>query len=1052
MEHAIIDTAELAERLRPAAQAAARSFDQAGRFALFLSATDGSSRATTVKSSAANFADAWDECARALVQQCPAACWLRLDWAECCEPLAMAELGQLLASTKRNYFRQGIALDGDLIHAFLETELNANAVLYGGNDVHHAVVNQANFSRYARHQFGLQQVDFAPDAPVWIFSTGGLFLDSSGSEPLVLRGEGRAAGRRVSQCLTVDDLDSLIEAGSGYLARQVGDDGRFAYGCHPCFDRPINTYNSLRHASSLYAMLEAWEVSPEPDLRAAILRAAACLVQQLVRRVEVEGRAMAFVVEANGEIKLGASGVCLLALVKYAELFGADSHHALLNELGEGILYMQDAETGEFTHVLQFPTCEVKERFRIIYYDGEAAFGLMRLYGLTGDARWLGGVQRAFAHFIRQRHWQAHDHWLGYCVNELTRHRPSEAYFRFGLRNFRSQLDFVLERETTFPTLLELMNSAEELVARIEGLPRFRHLLREVDLPNLYEALHFRAHYLLNGHFWPEMAMFFARPDKIVGSFFIRHHAFRVRIDDVEHYLSGLIGYRRFLLARGASRPADPQRIEWRDRAETGWNVRNLPLATGGAWHDHPPKNWRATGVYIHPGGFVPGRIAAVRLREGEKGVAAADLLADPVKPAAALSSDPAQVPAEIPRLWVENPQQAVMEMARYARARFTGRVVGVTGSSGKTTTVAMMAHALRPFGLVGQTSHNANLPLGVAWNLASMRWGDPHQVIELGIGRMAQSAGLARPDLAIFTNISPAHLIHHHSLRQIALLKSRMFLGMNRGAVAVLNRDMDEWETVHSAAERRGLTIRHYGEHDGSDCRLVSYDHDRGEVIAAIDGQKLQYQLKAAGRHMALNSLAVIAAAAALGHSLDSVLAQIATYRPVGGRGTQHRLKVDGHPILLIDESYNANPGSMKAALDLLGLAASGGRRVAVIGEMAELGDNAKVFHTALAPLIASNRIDRVYVAGELYSEFWDALDPSRRGAFTRTVEELEARVSDELQPEDCVLLKGSHSTGIWQIARRWQSADAAAEIVRENYVRDKGETINRSSDSARS
>ena len=1021
LPRAIIDTATLVERLRPPAQAAARGIGLDNRFALFLSATDGASRAVTVNASGATFEDAWAECARDLAARCPAACWLRLDWAERADPLTMAGLRDVLAGTKRNYFRHGISLDGDLREAFLETELNANAMLYGGNDTHHAVLNEANFSRYARQKFGLGAVDFAPDAPVWVFSTGGLFLDAGAAAPVVLRGEGRNAGRRVVEHLTVADLDGLIEAGSGYLARQVGEGGRFAYGCHPCFDRAINTYNSLRHTSTLYSMLEAWEVSPAPDLHAVILRAADYLVTRLIRRVEAEGRAMAFVVEADGEIKLGASGVCLLALVKYAQLIDADSHRALLGELGEGILFMQDEETGAFNHVLEFPSLEVKQSFRIIYYDGEAAFGLMRLYGLTRDPRWLSAVQRAFKHFIRQRHWQAHDHWLGYCVNELTLHRPSEAYFRFALRNFRSQLDFVLERETTFPTLLELMNSAEELVARLEASPQFRHLLGEIDLPNLYEALHFRAHYLLNGYFWPELAMFFARPDKIVGSFFIRHHAFRVRIDDVEHYLSGLVGYRRFLLARGTQRPADPQLLEWRNRAETGWNARNVPLASGGAWHDLPPKNWRATGVYIHPAGFVPGRIAAVRLRDGEKGVAVSDLLGDPVRPAAALSSDPSQLPAELPRLWVENPQQAVMDMARYARARFTGRVVGVTGSAGKTTTVAMMAHALRPFGLVGQTSHNANLPLGVAWNLASMRWDDPHQVIELGIGRMAQSAGLARPDVAIFTNISPAHLIHHHSLRQIALLKSRVFLGMKRGAVAVLNRDMDEWETVHAAAERRGLAIRHYGEHQDSDYRLLSYDHELGEVFADIAGQRLHYQLGAAGRHMALNSLAVIAAAAALGHSLDPVLTQIASYRPIGGRGTQSRIEVDGHPILLIDESYNANPGSMKAALDLLGLAKSGGRRVAVMGEMAELGANAKEFHTALAPLIATNRIDRVYAAGELYADFWDGLDSSRKGAWTSTVEELEMRLRDDLQPEDCVLLKGSHSTGVWQIARRW-------------------------------
>lgn len=1009
---------ELAERLRAEARTLARPFGNPARYALFLSATNGSARAIVANATGSTFDDAWEQCSSALAQLCPDAHQLRIDWIEQSTPATMQELRQILAGTKRNYFRKGISLDGDFRRAFLETELNANAMLYGGNTIDHAVLNESNFARYARLRHALSTVDFAPAEPVWLFQTGAMFLGAGNERPVMLHGGGRNAGRRMVERLTVEHLDDLITNGAGYLSRQVGADGRFEYGCHPCFDRPIKAYNSLRHASTLYAMLEAYEVAPSPDLHNAIERATLYLVEHLVRRVAPDGRTMAFVVETDGEIKLGAGGVCLLALVKHAELFDGERYRELLDQLGDGILYMQDGESGAFSHVLQYPSLELKQRHRIIYYDGEAAFGLMRLYGFTRNPKWLAAVERAFRHFIRQRHWKAHDHWLGYCVNELTRHRPSEAYFRFGLRNFRSHCDFVLERITTFPTLLELMNSSEELVARIEASPRFRHLLCEVDLPSLYEALHFRAHYLLNGHFWPELAMFFARPDKIAGSFFIRHHAFRVRIDDVEHYLSGLVGYRRFLLARGARHPADPAKLEWRKRNENGWNARNLPLATGGAWHSPPPKRWRATGVYIHPADFLPGRIAAVRLREGEKGVAPADLLIDAVKPAAVLCSDPSRLPAIAPALRVENPQQAVMDMARYARARFKGRVVGVTGSAGKTTTAAMMAHALRPFGLVGQTGHNANLPLGVAWNLASMRWDDPHVVLELGIGRMERSAALARPDLAIFTNILPAHLEHHHSLRQIALRKSRMFLGMRRGACAVLSRDMNEWHVVHSAAAARGLKVCHYGRSADCDYRLIAYDAQAGEVRADAAGRTLHYRIGAAGEHMALNSLAVIAASDALGLALEPVLDQIATYRPIAGRGAQSTVVVDGKPILFIDESYNANPGSMKAALELLGQARPSGRRLAVLGEMAELGCDAVLYHTELAPLIAANGIDRVHTLGDLYSDFWKALPHKFGGPSTDTLQRLAVAVKSDLKAGDCTMIKGSHSTGLWRFA----------------------------------
>ncbi len=1020
----------LLERMRPAAMNAVSETGNPARYVLFLSATAGDRRAQTVTGCGVNFGAAWDDAALQIAPQCPDALWLRVDWVCEAKESTMGQLRQMLADTKRNYFRHGLSLDADFRHAFLETELNANAMLYGGARVDCAVINERNFARYARIRHSIEPPDFSPGRGVWIFSTQALFLATEDDGPLPLHGIGRNTGRRIVERLSVPDLDALITAGGDYLASQVKADGRFIYGWHPCFDREIAAYNSLRHASSLYSMLEAWEVTHSEKLRDAIERALSYLVDKLIRRVRCNGKDMAFLVEADKEIKLGGNGVCLLALVKYSELFEVDRYRLLLDQLGEGILHMQDEESGAFSHVLEFPSLRLKEEFRIIYYDGEAAFGLARLYGLTGNARWLRAIQLAMGHFIRQRHWKAHDHWLGYCVNELTAHRPNEAYFRFGLRNFRPYLDFVLERITTFPTLLELMTSAEQLLARIEKASRYRHLLKEVDKDAFYQALHFRAHYLLNGHFWPELAMFYANPQRIVGSFFIRHHAFRVRIDDVEHYLSGLIAYRRFLIARGGRHPANPELLEWRDRGETSWTARNLPLATGGNWRALPPDGWSADGVFIHMPGFAPSRIAAVRMREVEKGLAPEILTRSAVLPAAVLASNPEKLVLDVPKLWVENPQQAVLDMARYARQRMKGRVLGVTGSAGKTTMVAMMAHVLRAFGEVSQTSHNANLPLGVAWNLASMNWAAAHAVVELSIGRMAQSAELARPDLAIFTNVLPAHLEHHKSVRQIARLKSRIFLGMAPGAVAILNRDMEEWETVHAAAEARGLRVIHYGKSGECDCRLLSYDAVDGSVTAAIAGRPVSYQLGAAGEHMALNSIAALAAVTALGHSADAVLGRLASFEPVSGRGKQFESSVAGKRISVIDEAYNANPGSMKAALQLLGTKTRAIRRIAVLGEMAELGPDARSYHTQLAPLIVANGIDTVHAVGELYDDFWERLPPQCRGCRAASAEDMRQFLPDHLKPGDCVLFKGSHSTGIHRLIDEFtvlESGDSA-------------------------
>lgn len=538
---------QLLERMRPVlAQRVTALPAPWPTYTLFLSFSDGRRRARVVHASGADLQLLWQElsdaCQKLAARRRMQVCWLRADWVTRAQPLNWKLLRGSLRSFKRNYFRYGLALDANFRHAFLEGELNGHAMLYGGNQISHAQLNENNFRLYASQRFPGLATDFADTDPVHVLSTEGLFC-SLDSGPVALHATGLDAGRRVVEC-DAGTVRGMIERGGRYLASQVGEDGRFSYGWHPCFDRPIRAYNTLRHASTLYAMLETWEVTREAGLAQAIERGLDYLCTALIKRMQLPcGTGAAFLLDVGDEIKLGGNAVCLLALVKYSELFGSERYLPLLEELALGIGYMQNPDSGEFVHVLNYPALDVKSAFRIIYYDGEAAFGLMRLYRLTGDERWLGMVERAFDSFIARQHWKAHDHWLSYCVNELTLYRPEERYFRFGLRNVADHLDFVLKRITTFPTLLELMMAARHMLERIEQSAAHRHLLQEIDRKKFDRALHFRAAYLMNGHFWPEYAMYFRNPQRILGSFFIRHQAFRVRIDDVEHYLSGLVAY-----------------------------------------------------------------------------------------------------------------------------------------------------------------------------------------------------------------------------------------------------------------------------------------------------------------------------------------------------------------------------------------------------------------------------------------------------------------------------------------------------------------------------
>ncbi|MDF1873639.1 CapA family protein [Vannielia sp.] len=568
-EHPLSPLSTLIRQARKALPLAVSSAEPDAPLRVFFSICDGAKRATVTHFSGADLDEIWaqfETWRHAQSRPDPKVRWLRIDWVNRTWDLTWQECQDAIRSSKRNYFRYGIALNEDFSQAFLEQELNSNAMLYLGNKLPHGGLNEKNFTLYGKRRFGKAfRLPSAPSDPIRLFSTQAILICPN-TPPIPLHcfsggSEGRDTGRRRIDTLDASTVESMVDQSSRFLAAQVDAKGQFVYGLHPCFDREINAYNTLRHASTVYAMLEAWEVTRNAGLKAAIDRALNHLTDKLIRRYTLpDGACVAYLQDVNNEIKLGGSAVCLLALTTYTELTGDKTHLSLLEQLAAGIQRLQDPNTGQLAHVLNADDLTIKERFRIIYYDGEAAFGLMRLYGLTKDPRWLMTVEKAFDYFIEKEHWRTHDHWLSYCVNELTRYRPEERYFRFGLQNVGDHLDFVIDRITTFPTLLELMMAAHKMILRLDRSEEHRHLLTHLDLDKFYRALETRARYLLNGFFWPEVAMYFRNPQRILGSFFIRHHSFRVRIDDVEHYLSGYIAYLKHYLRGEACAPTPSSR------------------------------------------------------------------------------------------------------------------------------------------------------------------------------------------------------------------------------------------------------------------------------------------------------------------------------------------------------------------------------------------------------------------------------------------------------------------------------------------------------------
>ena len=388
--------------------------------------------------------------------------WLRLEWLHQASSTTWLSLQQSLKEFKRNYYRSGIAFEGIREPWLLltEMELNANACLYNGNTISHAEVNTNNLTTYFRARHGSSQIpNFTDDLPIVSFNTAGIFIDGDTGKCYDLDIQPRFKGHRKLLPLSANTTQPIIERSTQYLSRQVQPSGQYIYGHFPCFGRTIDTYNSLRHASSTYALIEGYEAcrnfeslntledigssniastSALPakltlaQMQNNIDKAMSYLVQELIQTYDDK----AYVIDTGGEIKLGANAVAILALVKYLQVFAdtplTDKYDALASKLALGIVAMQQ-EDGSFVHVLHSKDLTLKAKNRIIYYDGEAAFALMRLYGLTKDERWLDCVIRAFDYFIEAKHHQAHDHWLSYCSNELVIYKPEKKYFQFAV-------------------------------------------------------------------------------------------------------------------------------------------------------------------------------------------------------------------------------------------------------------------------------------------------------------------------------------------------------------------------------------------------------------------------------------------------------------------------------------------------------------------------------------------------------------------------------------------------------------------------------------------
>ena len=390
-----------------------------------------------------------------------------------------------------------------------------------------------------------------------------------------------------------------------------------------------------------------------------------------------------------------------------------------------------------------------------------------------------------------------------------------------------------------------------------------------------------------------------------------------------------------------------------------------------------------------------------------------------------------AAMPDGAPLIVVADVLDGLRSLARAARDRLGAKVIGVTGSVGKTGTKEALKLALSHEGETHASVASYNNHWGVPLSLARCPQSVKFAVFELGMnhaGEIEPLSRLVRPDVAIITTIEPVHLEFFGSLEAIAEAKAEIFQGLGPGGTAVLNRDNPQFDQLVGSAKAAGVhRVVSFGEQADADAclRKVSLHSDCSTVEARILGVDVTYKIGMPGRHLVLNSLAVLAAASLVGADLAVCALALAELQPATGRGTRIPLALPGgSDALLIDESYNANPASMRAALALLGQTDLGltGRRIAVLGDMLELGPKGEDLHRDLASAVLANSVDLLFCSGPLMHALFHAVPIERRGAYAETAAELEPHVLAAVQRGDVVMVKGSLGSRMGPIVKALQ------------------------------
>src|SRR5215469_488408 len=460
------------------------------------------------------------------------------------------------------------------------------------------------------------------------------------------------------------------------------------------------------------------------------------------------------------------------------------------------------------------------------------------------------------------------------------------------------------------------------------------------------------------------------------------------------------------------------------------WTATDAKAATGGSG----TKDWAATGISIDSR-----TLAAEDLFVALRGpnFDGHDFVGAALQRGAAAAMVDREVPGVrqgAPVLRVDNTLAGLSALGTAARNRSGARIIAVTGSVGKTGTKEALRLALASAGQIYASAGGLNNHWGAPLSLARLPPDAVYGVFELGMnhaGEIASLTRLVRPHIALITTVEPAHLGFFSSMGAIADAKAEIFLGLEPRGAAILNRDNPYYIRLSELAARApAAAVITYGAHSDADVRLVDCVlSSRGSAVeVTVFGKALRFHVPVAGRHWVMNSLAVLAVATAAEVDVGGAAEALDRLEALPGRGRRCELAWREGILTLIDESYNASPASMRAALSVLAATepGPGGRRVVVLGDMLELGETSERFHRELAEPLEAAEVDRVFLVGEAMDALCRALPEQMRGGMWPSADSAIPALLRFLEPGDVVTVKGSRATRVSKIVERLHAQSA--------------------------